>query len=176
MRPSPQRAPRASRNSEPSRSRKPIAGGDICRAYRVELADGRSVFVKSLDDPPPDFFAAEADGLAWLAEVGAPVPGVLGHGDDWLAVGWIDTAGWSAAVEDDAGRAVAAMHASGAPAFGHHRDGYVGTVPVDNGPATDWPTFWAERFAMVTDRHGTPWMLGFEGDRAAGSGSAGGST
>lgn len=30
-------------------------------------------------------------------------------------------------------------------------------------------TFWAERFAMLTDRHGTPWMLGFEGDRAAGA-------
>ncbi len=24
-------------------------------------------------------------------------------------------------------------------------------------------TFWAERFAMFTDRYGTPWMLGFTG-------------
>lgn len=32
-------------------------------------------------------------------------------------------------------------------------------------------TFWAERFAMFTDRYGTPWMLGFEGDRATGDGS-----
>lgn len=29
-------------------------------------------------------------------------------------------------------------------------------------------TFWAERFAMFTDRHGTPWMLGFEGVKAQG--------
>ena len=28
-------------------------------------------------------------------------------------------------------------------------------------------TFWAERFAMFTDRYGTPWMLNFEGDKAA---------
>lgn len=28
-------------------------------------------------------------------------------------------------------------------------------------------TFWAERFAMFTDRYGTPWMLGFEGSKAA---------
>ena len=28
--------------------------------------------------------------------------------------------------------------------------------------------FWAERFAMFTDRYGTPWMLNFEGDRAHG--------
>ena len=27
-------------------------------------------------------------------------------------------------------------------------------------------TFWAERFAMFTDRYGTPWMLGFEGNKA----------
>lgn len=27
-------------------------------------------------------------------------------------------------------------------------------------------TFWAERFAMFTDRYGTPWMLNFEGNRA----------
>ena len=29
-------------------------------------------------------------------------------------------------------------------------------------------TFWAERFAMFTDRYGTPWMLGFEGNKAQG--------
>lgn len=27
-------------------------------------------------------------------------------------------------------------------------------------------TFWAERFAMFTDRHGTPWMLSYAGARA----------
>jgi PhnB protein len=26
-------------------------------------------------------------------------------------------------------------------------------------------TFWAERFAMFTDRYGTPWMLSFTGSR-----------
>jgi PhnB protein len=37
--------------------------------------------------------------------------------------------------------------------------------------ATDMPmppgdTFWAKRFAMFTDRFGTPWMLSFTGSRA----------
>ena len=27
-------------------------------------------------------------------------------------------------------------------------------------------TFWAERFAMFTDRYGTPWMLNYEGAKA----------
>ena len=26
-------------------------------------------------------------------------------------------------------------------------------------------TFWAERFAMFTDRYGTPWMLNYEGSK-----------
>ena len=39
--------------------------------------------------------------------------------------------------------------------------------------ATDMPmppgaTFWAERFAMFTDRFGTPWMLNFTGSMAPG--------
>lgn len=29
-------------------------------------------------------------------------------------------------------------------------------------------TFWAERFAMFTDKYGTPWMLNFEGNKAQG--------
>ncbi len=29
-------------------------------------------------------------------------------------------------------------------------------------------TFWAERFAMFTDRYGTPWMLNYTGSKAAG--------
>ncbi|MFZ1773087.1 MAG: VOC family protein [Rhizobiaceae bacterium] len=28
-------------------------------------------------------------------------------------------------------------------------------------------TFWAEKFAMFTDRHGTPFMINFEGNRVA---------
>ncbi|MEZ5935379.1 MAG: VOC family protein [Alphaproteobacteria bacterium] len=29
-------------------------------------------------------------------------------------------------------------------------------------------TFWAERFAMFTDKYGTPWMLNYEGAKAQG--------
>lgn len=30
-------------------------------------------------------------------------------------------------------------------------------------------TFWAERFAMFTDKYGTPWMLNYEGAKAQGA-------
>ena len=40
-----------------------------------------------------------------------------------------------------------------------------GARSIDMAPAR---TFWAERFAMFTDRYGTPWMLNFQGaDRSA---------
>ncbi|MFZ2103327.1 MAG: VOC family protein [Oricola sp.] len=29
-------------------------------------------------------------------------------------------------------------------------------------------TFWAERFAMLTDRYGTPWMINYTGSKAMG--------
>ena len=32
-------------------------------------------------------------------------------------------------------------------------------------------TFWAERFAMFTDKYGTPWMLNFEGNKARAEGA-----
>ena len=31
-----------------------------------------------------------------------------------------------------------------------------------------YETFWAERFAMFTDKYGTPWMLNFAGNKAQG--------
>ncbi|MGF1649008.1 MAG: VOC family protein [Hyphomicrobiaceae bacterium] len=34
-------------------------------------------------------------------------------------------------------------------------------------PMPPCETFWAERFAMFTDRFGTPWMLNFTGSKAA---------
>src|SRR5690606_15880241 len=72
-------------------SLEPVGGGDICRAYRARLADGRTAFVKTRDDPPSGFFATEAAGLARLraARGGVPAPEVLGHDHRHLALEWI---------------------------------------------------------------------------------------
>ncbi|MGI8727653.1 MAG: fructosamine kinase family protein [Solirubrobacterales bacterium] len=58
-----------------------VGGGSINDAWRVELADGRALFIKSRDDAVPGEFAAEAAGLEWIGEGGAvAVPGVLAVG------------------------------------------------------------------------------------------------
>src|SRR3954447_26107252 len=76
----------------PVASARRVAGGSIAEAYRLELADGTPAFVKTGGDTPPGAFAAEAAGLVWLADAGAlRVPEVLGIGDEWLALEWIET-------------------------------------------------------------------------------------
>lgn len=124
----------------------PVAGGDICTASRLTLDDGSSLFTKSWPGPEPvpaGFFAAEAAGLRWLAEPGAvPVPDVVAVTDELLALQWVETGKPTAAVADRFGRELAAVHRSGAPAFGADWPGYIGRLPQDNsahaGPWGPW--------------------------------------
>jgi fructosamine-3-kinase len=133
----------------------PVAGGSINRALRLELDDGRRVFVKSSRDAPPGAYRAEADGLAWLTEADAlRVPAVLAVGEDadppFLALEWIERErrggrGGRADRGEAFGRGLAALHAAGAPVFGAPRDGFIGPLPLPNEPCPDWPTFYAAR-------------------------------
>jgi fructosamine-3-kinase len=56
----------------------------------ARLADGRQAFVKAAlagDEATAEAFAAEANGLRWLAEAGAvPLPRVLGVSHDLLVI------------------------------------------------------------------------------------------
>jgi fructosamine-3-kinase len=54
-----------------------LGGGDVAESYRMELADGRTVFAKTHRDPPAGFFTTEANGLRWLREP-AVLPGPRG--------------------------------------------------------------------------------------------------
>ncbi|MGI9539346.1 MAG: fructosamine kinase family protein, partial [Miltoncostaeaceae bacterium] len=54
--------------------------GDVNQGLRVELDDGRAVFVKYREGAPAGMYEAEAAGLAWLADGGAPTPSVVAVG------------------------------------------------------------------------------------------------
>lgn len=120
-----------------------VAGGDINDAHRVQLADGRTVFVKSHARAPAGMFASEAAGLAWLRPGPLRVPDVLAVGEDWLALEWLDLSGRP----DNAalGRGLAGLHQLGADAFGLDHDNFLATLPQDNTAEPDWPTFYVER-------------------------------
>jgi len=91
-------------------------------------------------------FAAEASGLRWLAEAGAPVPAVLGLSASSLVITLIDDqqpAERSAAFRF--GADLARLHAAGAPSFGASWPGVIASLPLDNTQATTWPSWYAER-------------------------------
>jgi fructosamine-3-kinase len=130
----------------------PVGGGSICQARRLTLADGESVFAKSLAEGqavPSGFFEAEGNGLRWLADAmaagGAPVPEPIAVLPGLLALQWLDVAPPSAAAAARFGRELAATHASGADGYGAPWPGFIGSLPQDNGPGTDWPQWFAQR-------------------------------
>jgi fructosamine-3-kinase len=127
-----------------------VAGGDINRAYRVALEDGRVVFAKSNPTAPAGFFAREAEGLAWLGDAGAlRVPEVLavgeGEGPAFLVLEWLEPAPPIGDFDVQLGRGLAALHRAGASQYGADRDNFIGTLPQDNRSARTWPRFYAER-------------------------------
>jgi fructosamine-3-kinase len=123
--------------------KRPVGGGDINDAFRARTSDGRLVFMKANTDAPAGMFAAEAAGLDWLRAGPVRVPAVLEISDDQLVLEWLELAGRA----DPArlGRALAGLHRMGAPSFGLDRGNFLATLPQDNTPEPDWPTFYVER-------------------------------
>ncbi|MEV5953955.1 fructosamine kinase family protein [Streptomyces sp. NPDC051987] len=114
----------------------------------VTLAGGPAAMVKHGDGPGA--VRAEVAGLRWLAAARAvPVPEVLGHDEEWLVTGLVPTGRPDAGAATRFGRALAALHAAGAPAFGAAppdgpRDARIGPAPMRNEPGDDWPHWYAE--------------------------------
>jgi fructosamine-3-kinase len=125
----------------------PVAGGDVSSAVKLRLSNGRTAFLKTLAQAPPHFFEREATGLRWLAEVddGAATPEVLAVDSDCLILGWVETTRPGQDAATAFGRALARTHLAGAPAWGADADGYIGRLPLANGPLPTWAEFYVER-------------------------------
>jgi len=139
----------ASAAGSPVSEARAVAGGDVNRALRVALEDGRVLFVKHRGDMPGDAYRAEADGLAWLAEAGAlRLPEVVAVGVQepaFLALEWLDRGEPGPDRDERLGRGLAALHAAGAAAFGGPRDNWIATLPQANAPCGTWAEFYARR-------------------------------
>lgn len=122
---------------------RPLSG----EVVEVTLDGGQLVVVKG--DDAPGAVAAEAAGLRWLADAGAVrVPAVRGVDERWLVTDLVRTGPPSARAAVRFGRDLAALHASGAPAFGAPppggpTDAYIGLAPMRNVPADEWPNWYA---------------------------------
>jgi len=127
----------------------PIGGGDVGEGWRLELADGRTVYAKTRAGAPTGLFAAEAAGLRWLAAASAlPVPTVLavaeGPDDDppVLVLPWIQPHRHGPRDEEALGRGLAMLHRAGAPSYGFNGPGFIGPLPLDNRNSATWAEFW----------------------------------
>ncbi len=136
---------------------RPISGGSISQVFRAESPEG-PIFVKTMRDPPADFFAREAAGLNAMRATGAiPVPHVLWHTPSALALEWIDhptepetpsaraTSARDAKGAEDFGVHLAALHSHRGVAFGavdSSSRGYLGSVPLD----LHWRRYWPQAY------------------------------
>lgn len=122
----------------------PLAG-TVCQ---VRLESGTTVVAKR--GTRTGMVTAEAASLRWLADAGAvAVPEVLGEDDRWLVLPAIAQARPSPGAAEDFGRRLAALHASGAPAFGAPppggpRDAWIGMAAMVDEPMAAWPQWYAE--------------------------------
>jgi fructosamine-3-kinase len=128
------------------------SGGDINDAFRLRLADGRRVFVKTHPQAPDGMFGREARGLDWLRDAEAlRVPRVLasadaaGHVPAYLVLELIESGPRARTFDRDLGAGLARLHRRGAPGFGHVEDNFIGRLPQVNAPLDSWPAFYAER-------------------------------
>jgi protein-ribulosamine 3-kinase len=124
-----------------------VAGGCISPSYRVELSDGRHLFVKTAGKQwPADAFAEEARSLERLRRTNAlVVPRVHGAGADWLALEWLEPAPASEQHWRALGRGLAQVHLTTGSAYGWDAANYIGPLPQSNASTTSWPEFWREQ-------------------------------
>jgi fructosamine-3-kinase len=122
------------------------------RHLTATLADGRPVFVKAAaGGGAAGAFAAEANGLRWLAQAGAvPVPAVLGADEGTLVIELLPPGEPTPGAAREFGAALALMHAAGAPGLGAPWPGYIASLPLDNAPLEEtgeasWGSWYAER-------------------------------
>ena len=123
-----------------------VSGGCINDAYHCQLADKREVFVKHNKNCDAALFATEAQGLAWLAQANAlPVPMVLGHGDDFLVLEYVEPGPSVVDFDERLGRGLAKLHQFGTSTFGWPQDNFLATLSQDNHSEDRWSTFYGER-------------------------------
>jgi fructosamine-3-kinase len=102
-------------------------------------------FTKRDPSAPAGFFEAEARGLRWLAETrgGVPVVTVLSVDGSQIVLERLIPAAPTREHAREFGHRLAATHAAGSPVWGRDdSDGFIGPLPLANGPYTSFVDLW----------------------------------
>lgn len=133
-----------------------IGGGDINDAYRITLADGRRLFVKTNRNAPQDFFAREAAGLAFLAQgldrALLRVPEVVLASESALVLELLEPRPPSPSAEEQLGRGLAHLHRASPGRFGLDHDNYIGTLVQPNRRTETWAEFYGQERLLAQAR------------------------
>jgi len=124
----------------------------------ITLSGGRRAFAKAAlpveaatasaasEDDAAAAFAAEANGLRWLAEAAAvPVPEVLAVGPSALVISMVPPGVPTPDAAFGFGADLARLHAAGAGHFGAPWRGFIASLPLDNAEQDSWPEWYASR-------------------------------
>lgn len=130
-------------------SARPVGGGCISPAARVELEGGETYFLKwsRSDGEPRGLLEAEAKSLEAMRSVGVVrVPSVIATGGSWLLLEWLEPGRASPRTWRQLGGAAAAqLHGARAARFGWSTDNFIGRLAQANGWLDSWPEFWRIR-------------------------------
>jgi len=143
----------------------PVTGGCVNEAYRIE-GMGKNYFVKLNKASHLEMFAAEAAGLAELAQpavIRVPFPQCWGSTGEhaYLVMEYLALRGDTEHSTVALAQQLAVMHQVSKFPFGWYRNNYIGSNLQDNAVESDWVKFWR--------RH----RLGFQLELAAQNGYTG---
>ena len=136
--------------------RQAVYGGDINRAWRLTLSDGRAVFMKSNSRARLAMFQAEAEGLRALRRpgcIGVPEPLALGTdeglGESFLLMEHLSAGPRVPDFWERFGHELAALHRAdtaglGGGPYGFGADNFAGSSRQINTPTARWSDFFRD--------------------------------
>ncbi|MCW5514693.1 fructosamine kinase family protein [Muriicola sp. Z0-33] len=127
---------------------KPISGGDISKAYLLELPKSKVFCKLNYSKFAYSLFEQELTGLNLIADSGAiKAPEVIGcsrlERGACLLLEYIVPGNPTAAVMQKFGYQLAELHLCGSEYFGLEEDNYIGSLPQSNSKHNNWANFYA---------------------------------
>lgn len=122
------------------------SGGSINQAFRLDLSNGESIFLKHHPNPPEGFFSMEAAGLSLLADAasGFRVPEPLAFDVHYLLIEYVEEIPAGRPFYPMFARALARLHQNTNDNHGLDQDNYIGEIPQVNTPEKNGLVFFRD--------------------------------
>ena len=126
---------------------KPVAGGCISDAFKLEMKSGESYFLKLNYIVADDMFIKEAHGLNELRKPAViRIPTVILFENSFILMEYIETGAKTKNFFKDFGRKFAELHKFKGRSFGFYEDNFIGSNTQRNIPGNDEKDDWINFF------------------------------